>query len=448
MLTASMQLHREFFAAHTPGQKLFLQLVLAPEWASARHRPDLSIVFVIDTSGSMREQATVASGAIGAATKLDLVMDAMQAILNSTATALQPDDRLALVSFDDEPRVNTPFLPTDRRARLLAAINSLTQYSGTTHMGAGLREALALLATETGSKRIILLTDGETMDEELVQEMGKELRDRHIPVTAIGVGDFNESVLMSLADRTQGRVLDIVPDHALPEPPSIPASQLPEAILDEMEEASREVVTDMVLTIQTVKGVEVNRITRVAPQQVEVDLAHRPFIMGNAASGGNSVYIVECTVPNRAPSRMRLAQMGLTYQVPGADYKGETKPMDIILEYTTDASRFQSIHGDVMQWVQQRNVEGMIKRAVQEAVANPEAAAKTLRVAQNFTQKLGNSVMTKVLDRALDELQTNKTISLGTAKTMKMGSKTQTLKANEVEAALPPADEIRKLTGA
>ena len=55
--------------------------------------------------------------------------------------------------------------------------------------------------------------------------------------------------------------------------------------------------------------------------------------------------------------------------------------------------------------------------------------------------------MTKVLDKALDELQTNKTISLGTAKTMRMGSKTQTLRATESEA-LPSSEEIRKLTGA
>ena len=69
-------------------------------------------------------------------------------------------------------------------------------------------------------------------------------------------------------------------------------------------------------------------------------------------------------------------------------------------------------HG-VLQWVQQRNVEGIIKRAAAEANSDPAAAAKTLRLAQNLTRKLGNSNMTKVLDKALDELQTNKTISFG-----------------------------------
>lgn len=441
MLVPSIKLHREFFAAQTPDQKLFLHLTLTPEWKTAQHRPDLSVAFVIDTSGSMRERVSDATGE----NKLELVMEAMSSVLKSDM--MQGEDRLALVSFDDEARVNTPFQPAARRARLLAAINSLAQQSGTTYMGDGLQKALSLLETENGSKRIILLTDGETMDEDVVDGVSHQLRDQHIPVTVVGVGDFNEEVLTSVADRTQGRLLDIVPDRENPQPPSVPASELPQAILDEVEEVSREVITDISLTVRTVRGVTVNRITRVAPQQVEVDMERQPYTLGNAASGENSAYVLECTIAERPPSRIRLAQLGIAYQVPGADFRGETRPIDIVVEFTPDQSKFQAIDADVMQWVQQRNVEGIIKRAAQEATHNPEAAAKTLRLAQGITQKLGNDVMTKVLDRALDELETNKTISLGTAKTMKMGSKTQTLQGN-AEAALPPADEIRKLTGA
>ncbi len=443
MLAATLKLHKEFFTPFTPNQRLFLQLLLEPEWASAQHRPDLAIAFVMDTSGSMRE--LVASDSGHAMSRLDLVMAAMEAVLNSPN--LRDADRIGLVSFDDNARVNVPFLPASRRARLLAAVHRLHQHSGGTHMGAGLSEAMQLLEPETGSKRIILLTDGETMDEDLVQDMGRSLCDLHIPVTAIGVGDFNESVLTAVADETQGRMLDVVADRANPDPPSISAHQLPEAILGEMHEATREVVTDMALTIKTVKGTAVNRVTRVAPQQVEVNLAHTPYTLGNAAFGTASCFIIEFTLPERPANRMRLAQLGITYAVPGANYRGEVPPLDVVVEYTSDEARLRETDSDVMQWVQQRNIEGIVKRAAQEALEDPAAAAKTLRVAQNLTRKLGNGVMTRVLDRALDELDTHQTISLGTAKTMKMGSKTQTLQAKGQEA-LPPSDEIRRLTGA
>ncbi len=445
MLVATLKLHKEFFTPFTPNQRLFLQLALVPEWSSAQHRPDLAIAFVIDTSGSMRELVVSNASDQGAASRLDLVMASVEAVLNSQN--LRNTDRIALVSFDDDSRVNVPFLSASRRARLLAAVHKLNHYSGGTHMGAGLSEALRLLEAETGSKRIILLTDGETMDEDLVQDMSRSLCDLHIPVTSIGVGDFNETVLTAVADETQGRVWDVVADRINPDPPSISATQLPEAILGEMHEATREVVTDIALTIKTVRGTAVHRVTRVAPQQVEVNLAHKPYMLGNAAVGAESCFIIEFTVPERPANRMRLAQLGVTYEVPGANFRGEVPPLDVVVEYTSDEERLRDIDDSVMQWVQQRNVESIIKRAAQEAPTDPVAAAQTLRIAQNLTRKLNNNVMTRVLDRALDELNTHKTISLGTAKTLKMGSKTQTLKAQGQEA-LPPSEEIRKLTGA
>ena len=143
MLVANIKLHKEYFTPYTPNQTLFLQLSLAPEWSSSQHRPDLSIAFVIDTSGSMRDKVASAMDSGVRATKLDFVMESMEAVLNSKG--LREGDRLALVSFDDETRVNLPFMPAARRARLHAAVHSLSQYSGGTKMGAGLKEALQLL---------------------------------------------------------------------------------------------------------------------------------------------------------------------------------------------------------------------------------------------------------------------------------------------------------------
>ena len=443
MLTVSVKPHKEFFTPHTPNQRLFLQLSTAPEWGTARHRPDLSIVFVIDTSGSMRDRVSSRGGP--KLNKLELVMQSVEGVLDSAG--LQDGDRLALVSFDHETRVNVPFVPAGRHARLRAAVHSLDRFSGGTLMGAGMLEAYDLLKHETGSQRVILLTDGETMDSDLVEEASRKLHDLHVPVTVIGVGEFNVSILNDVADQTQGRVLDVVAGEEVPQPPSIAVADLPEAILSEVSQAEREVVTDMALTFRTVKGVALNRVTRVAPQQNEVDATTRPCLLGNAAHGEETTFILECTLPERSSNRMRLAQLGLTYQVPGADYRGETTPVDVIVEYTTDEARLAELDHGVLQWVQQRNVEGIIKRAVAEANSDPAAAAKTLRLAHNLTRKLGNSNMTKVLDKALDELQTNKTISLGTAKTMRMGSKTQTLRTTESDA-LPSSEEIRKLVGA
>jgi len=173
-----------------------------------------------------------------------------------------------------------------------------------------------------------------------------------------------------------------------------------------------------------------------------------PYPLGNAAKGDWTVFILEFTLPARPPARIRLAQLGLTYQVPGQGYRGEVPPMDVVVEFTTDEALAARIDPEVMQWVQQRNLEQLIKQATVEARTDPSKAAKTLELARNLTVKLGNTAMTRALDQAVGELKSSKTISLGTAKTIKIGAKTQVLKQEPSGGDLPSDEEIRKITGA
>jgi len=67
-----------------------------------------------------------------------------------------------------------------------------------------------------------------------------------------------------------------------------------------------------------------------------------------------------------------------------------------------------------------------------------------------MTQRIGNKMMTVVLDRAAAELNQTGTLSADTAKTVRIGVKTQTVKLQETQSnsGLPSDDEIRRLTGA
>lgn len=460
MLETSMAPHREFLLADTPGQKLFVALRLRPQAEAAAARPNLSVAFVVDTSGSMREvvtepseytgKTTVVEGqeyeiVRGAKSKMDLVIASLQGILNDPS--LRPQDRIALVHFDDRADVLVPFTPAQERQTLLQAVESLKNYSGGTHMGAGMREALQLLRQEQGSKRMILLSDGQTFDEDLVVQVTEQLVAEHLPVTVIAVGaEWNEALMTNLADRSQGKLLDVVADIDNPQPPSLRASDLPQEILGDIKSAARQVVTDISLSLRTVKDVKIERITRVAPFQSEVDTLRQPYALGNAEAAEETVFVLEFTLPTRPPARMRLAQLGFSYRVPGANYRGEIPPLDIVVEFTHDSHKAAHIDSSVMQWVQQRNIEMLIKQATSQARSNPEQAAKTMEMARSMTVKLGNSVMTQALDRAINELDSSKTISLATAKTLKIGAKTQTLKQDRGD--LPSDEEIRRMTGA
>ena len=462
MLEAKMRPHREFLLAQTAGQKLFVLLHLQPDAAARQARPNLSVVFVVDTSGSMREvvteptertgQTTFVDGqryevVRGAKNKLELVTEALKGIVSSDL--IRPEDRLALVKFDDMADVLVPFTAASDRTRLLDAIGRLDWYSGGTQMGAGMASGVGLLRGEQGSRRMVLLTDGQAFDGVVAQEQAGILSGLQVPVTTIGVGDdVNTELLTEITDRTQGQPIDVVPDTQNPQPPAVRASELPAALLGDLKQAASEVVTNVALSVRAVKDVVLERVTRVQPTQTEVprESGGGPLPLGNVEAGVGATYILEFTLPARPAARMRLAQLGLTYQVPGAGYRGEIPPVDVVVEFTGDEAMAARVDSDVMQWVQQRNIEGLVAQATREAQQNPEQAARTLEQARSMTQRLGNGAMTQVLDRAIGELGSSKTISLGTAKTMRLGAKTQTLKAGE--GSLPTDEEIRKMTGA
>lgn len=466
MLDANIRPHREFLLAQTPGQKLFVLLSVMPDAQAQKARPNLSVVFVVDTSGSMREvvteptehtgQTTFVDGkkyevVRGAKNKLELVTEALRGIVNSDL--IRPEDRFALVKFDDIADVLVPFTSAGDQARLTAAIERLDWYSGGTQMGAGMIAGTKLLRGESGSRRMVLLTDGQAFDAEVAQQQAQELASLQVPVTTIGVGDeVNTELLTKITDTTNGQPIDVVPDNQNPQPPAVRTSELPAALLGDMKQAANEVVTNVALTVRAVKDVVLERVTRVQPTQSEVTKTDGPLQLGNVEAGTGATYVLEFTLPARPAARMRLAQLGLTYEVPGAGYRGEIPPLDIVVEFTADEAMAAHVDPEVMQWVQQRNVEGLVAQAAREAQTNPEQAAKTLEQARNMTQRLGNGAMTQVLDRAIGELGSSKTISLGTAKTMRLGAKTQTLKGGPETPGgtdgLPSDEEIRKMTGA
>lgn len=463
MLEVQMKPHRQFLMANQPGQKLFLALSLKPEGEAIQSRPPIAAAFVIDTSGSMYEivagkprltgktytvDGKTYNEAEGGITKMHLMMESIKNLIK--ADILKEADQVAIIQFDDRAEVLLPFTPANQKSRVLSAVDRLTEFSGGTNMGAGMKLALGLLEKASGSRRMLLFTDGMTISEDLVREIAKKFAEIGVPVTAVGLGEeWNDDLLSYITDITQGKPFHVLPDSANPIPPSVRATDLPGLIFDEIQHAALEVVTNVELNVSTIKDVTLSRITRVYPTLNEIQIGEPPFTIGNVEKGDPTTVILEFTLPQRPPVRVRIAQLGLTYLVPGLNRRGEIPPQNLIIEYTNDQAMAASIDRNVMGYVQQRNVEGLIKQATIEARSDPEKARKTIELAKSMTQKLGNTTMTRVLENASSELATSKTISASTAKTMRIGAKTQTVKIGEGGSGSGSLteDEIRKITG-
>ena len=457
MLSVDIRSHRPYLRASAGGQKLFLMLKLLPSPEAAKARPNVSVAVVVDTSGSMREPApgtttelvrtdpvTVDGKTYNAtyrgASKLDVTMDAVHKLVESEH--LQDVDRVSLIHFDDQADVLASETVGQGRGRLADAIDRLRDYSGGTQMAPGLRDAEGELRDQEGATRtVLLLTDGLAIDEEACRDAASALAGLKARIIALGVGEeYNEDLLADLASATGGKPYDFRDMTVLPE------------IFDaELGAATRQVVSDVEATVKTVRDVKVVSATRVYPSLAALDASKAPLQLGSLEAGDHTVFILELDVPERPAVRARLAQIGVTYRVPGEGYHGEVPPIDVTVEYTTDEALASSVDPEVMGYVQQRNVESLVRQATQQAETNPEQAAKTLRIARSMTQRLGNRGMTVALGKAEDELRSRGTIAIGTRKTIKLGARTQTMKVgpgDDVPQNIPSQDDIRRLTGA
>ncbi len=459
MLNVALAPHREFLPADAVGQKLFLMLKLRPAKEVASTRPSTTFAFVIDTSGSMYEAVIgdpQPTGIIfqsdgkeyeavtGVESKIDIVIQSLLNLIRSGR--LNQSDRISIVQFDDQASTIIGLTPATEISQLENAIAKLSSFSGGTRMGLGMRQALDMLSSQNMTcRRILLFTDGQTFDDDQCRELAKQFATSNIPITALGVGEYNEELLISLSDVTGGRLLHVVPENAIGTQVGI--TDLPKAIAEEFSQAQQEVITNLAMTVKTVKGVNLTRIVRAYPSQAEFPLTQEPYPIGNASGNDETVFILEFTLESRAASRVRIAQLGLTYDVPGQNRRGELPPENVVVQFVAGPNFTASVDQEVMGYVQQCNISQLVTEATRVADKDPQRAEELLETARRMTQRIGNPAMTQSLTEAQDELRLTRQISSGTRKTIKMGSKGKTVRmGGDINDELSE-EQIRQVSG-
>jgi Ca-activated chloride channel family protein len=159
--------------------------------------PASNLVFLIDTSGSMR-----------AADKLPL----LQASLKQLVRELRKQDRVAIVTYAGYAGVALPSTAGDRHATINAAIDNLSA-EGSTNGGAGIELAYAQAGQgfiKGGVNRVILATDGDfnvgTVNQDALKTIIEDHRKSGVALTTLGFGEgnYNDAMAVMLADVGNG----------------------------------------------------------------------------------------------------------------------------------------------------------------------------------------------------------------------------------------------------
>lgn len=352
--------------ANGPAREQFLIEISAPADAmlSGFHgqgtRTPVNLCLVVDRSGSME----------GA--PLEYAKQACMLVVD----LLGPDDVLSIVVFDEVVEVlMTPQRVTNRDA-VKAGIAQL-QPGYTTNISDAMTLAMQQLAQAMDpgrAARMVMLTDGDPTagikDFHTLVGMAGDIRSKGVTGTFLGFGpEYNEELLAGLAKRAGGNY------HYISMP-----QQIPDIFRNELDKLTSTTMTGAKLSLKTARWVELKGMTglSIAPGQREVEIE-----LTDLERGKTLQIVVDLEFPNHPLGHYRVAAGRLSY-TNATQGAVESKDVDLIMEFTSEAARFSA---PVDPRVAAAHQVSAASRAVEKTMLGLKTQAITMAAAMTDLQK-------------------------------------------------------------
>ncbi len=367
---------------------------------AAGARLPLNLGVVLDRSGSMYDER-----------RLEFVTEAVKFLAENAA----PDDKIAVVAFADSARVIVqPDQIHDKAAvrRALDEIDML-EIGGGTQMALGMRAAIDEVKKNLAPNRlnrVLVLTDGQTYEETACLDLANQNRDQ-MSFSAMGVGvEFNEKLLMRIAQDSHGKY------HFIGD-----AAEIPGIFEDELEGLRAVSLRNGKIDLTLAQGVQIREAFRASPEIYGLGaplLEERKvtYEIGDLESGVPGSVLLTLVLPPRKPGPVRIAQSAFRYEIPGG---GEgAAPVDVAIEYTLDRALTSKRNGRVKKLEDQVSIPKLQAKAEEELkLGNVDRATRLLGNAIQGTQRLGNIKATQALAGLIDQVKKTQTLQTKAAKT-------------------------------
>jgi Ca-activated chloride channel family protein len=329
---------------------------------------------------------------------------------------LNDNDLVSVTIFDDQVETLVPSQPARHHDEIKAKLASLIARGGT-QISDGLKAGLAEVRkghAKDRVNRILLLTDGQTWDdEEACLALAEEAGAQGIAITSIGIGDeWNEKLLLQLAGQSRGN------SHWI---------QNPIAILDvfqqEVEGIQAVAATNLRVTARMSRGVKANKVYVTCPMIVDVSskAVNNGTVMTElgALDGkkGQSI-LIESRIPAKKAGQFRIGQVEVAYDIPSQGIVGRTIKTDLYITISKDAAAAAKVNAEVMNLLEKVSAFKLQTRALTEAEAgNIAAATQKLQSAATVLLNLGEEDLAEAAEREILSLKkTGAFTSAGTKK--------------------------------
>jgi Ca-activated chloride channel family protein len=339
---------------------------------------------------------------------------------------LSERDILSAVAFSGKAQVFIEPTPATNHAKIQEAIRQIdTVHAGSgTFMNFGMETGVESVRRRFSTdylNRVLVLTDGETRNEDLCREIARREAEKGVSFSTFGVGStWNEKLLVEIADCSGGNSYYIRD-----------ANDADTVFDNEFVQMTSAKFTNVRLNLRTVRGVQVRRVSRIYPEiavlQPDIldDKSHEiPF----RAINDEEILLFDFLVEPKPAGSFRLGRIVAQYDIPSAKLHAQkTSEVGVFVNYTNNMHALGQINPEVMGYVDQMNGH-ILQEKAQELIeqGDPVRATQLLRSAQSITQKLGNAKLTQRLTEALAELQATGGLSADTKKTITFASRKTT----------------------
>ncbi|HMQ31634.1 MAG TPA: VWA domain-containing protein [Chloroflexaceae bacterium] len=399
-------LARPYLAATTTPQVAYALLEVQPSQVVAQVRMPVNVCFVLDRSGSMKGE------------KIERVRQATTMAVDRLA----PEDTAAVVIFDHRTEVLIPAGPVGDRRAVKDRIARIRE-SGGTKIAPALERALQEIQKDRGGaiRRLVLLTDGQTENEDECLRRAEDAGRLGVPVTALGVGkDWNEDLLIEMANRSGGTADYIArPD------------EITEYFQHTVQQAQNTAIQNAALNLRLVGGVTPRAVWQVIP--LINNLGYRPISdrdvsvpLGELETGQGRTVLVELLVDPRPAGTYRVGQAEVSYDVPALGLVGEKARVDVLLTFTADQGQLAQVNPGVMNIVEKVSAFKLQTRALQDlSQGDVQGATQKLKSAVTRLLSQGELELAETMQQEITNLEQSGQLSSEGQKTIKFqGRKT------------------------
>ncbi len=403
-VTLRATLARPYLAATNTPQVAYLLLELMPAQVVANVRMPVNVCFVLDRSGSMKGD------------KIERVRLATEMALDM----LDEQDTFSVVIFDHRTEVLIPAKRVQDPNELKRTIKRIRDAGGT-KIAPAVDRALREInkGNQETIRRLVLLTDGQTENEDECLLRAEDAGNMGVPITALGVGnDWNEDLLIEMANRSNGTA-DFIdrPD------------KIAEYFQTTVQRAQASVVQNTNLTVRLVQGVAPRALWQVIP--LINDLGYKYVTdrnvnipLGELESGQGQTVLIELLVEPRPAGQYRVGQVEVTYDIPALNLHQQTVREDVILTFTANQKEINQVHAPVMNIVEKVSAFKLQTRALQDLqMGDVGSATQKLKSAVTRLLSQGETELADTMQQEINNLEQSGQLSSEGQKTIKFGTR-------------------------